>query len=304
VSELKARDILFGPEKLWAVWRLLLFVSIATLAIAGLVAVLSIVISFDTGGLGEMVLEFAVLTAGLLIASAVMMRWVERRPFAAIGLPLGKDMWRGWLQGAGIGAAFMVLIVVVQTVVGWLRPTPDAGTVTAWLGMQAGMALMFAVAAAAEELLMRGYAFQVLVEGTGVWPAVIITSVLFALIHLGNPNIDAIALVNVGLAGVILAGVYLRTRSLWVAIGLHWAWNWVMAGWFDLPVSGIDFDVPGYDTVELGPDTFTGGVFGPEAGIVLTFVAMLLIVWIYNTPRLKKSPRMAELRPLVDGRLR
>ena len=248
-------------------------------------------------------LESAVLTAGLLIASAIMMRWVERRPFAAIGLPLGKEMWQGWLQGAVIGAAFMALVVVLQTVVGWLRPAPDAGTVMGWLGMQAGMALMFAIAAAAEELIMRGYAFQVLVEGMGAWPAVIITSVLFALVHLGNPNIDAIALVNVGLAGVILAGVYLRTRSLWVAIGLHWAWNWVMAGWFDLPVSGIEFDVPGYDTVELGPDAFTGGVFGPEAGFVLTLVALLLILWIYRTPLLKESPKMAELRPLVDSRL-
>ena len=284
-------------------WRLLLFIAIAIAAISGLVAVLSLLISFELGGLAEMALGFAALTAGLLIASAIMMRWIEKRPFAAIGLPLGKETWRGWLQGAAIGAAFMALVVVAQTVVGWLRPAPDAGTVTGWLGMQAGMALMFAIAAAAEELMLRGYAFQVLVEGMGAWPAVIITSVLFALAHLGNPNIDALALVNIGLAGVILAGVYLRTRSLWVAIGLHWAWNWVMAGWFDLPVSGIEFDVPGYDTVELGPDTFTGGVFGPEAGIVLTLTALILILWIYRTSALKESPQMAELRPLVDSRL-
>ncbi len=284
-------------------WRLLLFLAIAIAAISGLVAVLSLLISFEFGGLAEMALGFAALTTGLLIASAIMMRWIEKRPFAAIGLPLGKETWRGWLQGAAIGAAFMALVVVLQTVVGWLRPAPDAGTVTGWLGMQAGMALMFAIAAAAEELMLRGYAFQVLVEGMGAWPAVIITSVLFALAHLGNPNIDALALVNIGLAGVILAGVYLRTRSLWVAIGLHWAWNWVMAGWFDLPVSGIEFDVPGYDTVELGPDTFTGGVFGPEAGIVLTLTALILILWIYHTSALKESPQMAELRPLVDSRL-
>lgn len=284
-------------------WRLLLFLAIAIAAISGLVAVLSLLISFELGGLAEMALGFAALTTGLLIASAIMMRWIEKRPFAAIGLPLGKETWRGWLQGAAIGAAFMALVVVLQTVVGWLRPAPDAGTVTGWLGMQAGMALMFAIAAAAEELMLRGYAFQVLVEGMGAWPAVIITSVLFALAHLGNPNIDALALVNIGLAGVILAGVYLRTRSLWVAIGLHWAWNWVMAGWFDLPVSGIEFDVPGYDTVELGPDTFTGGVFGPEAGIVLTLTALILILWIYRTSALKESPKMAELRPLVDSRL-
>jgi membrane protease YdiL (CAAX protease family) len=266
--------------------------------------VLSLAVWFEPGDLGEMFLEFAALTGGLLIASAFMMRWIEKRPFAAIGLPVGKETWRGWLQGAAIGAAFMALVVVVQTVVGWLRPAPDAGTVMGWLGVQAELAAMFAIAAAAEELLLRGYAFQLLVEAMGAWPAVIITSVLFALVHLGNPNVDTAALVNIGLAGVILAGAYLRTRSLWVAIGLHWAWNWVMAGWFDLPVSGLEFDVPGYDTVERGPDAFTGGVFGPEAGIVLTFAALILIVWIYRTPALKETPEMATRRPLVDSRLR
>ncbi len=108
-------------------WRLLLFLAIAIAATSGLVAVFSLLIWFDTGGLGEIALEFAVLTAGLLIASAIMMRWVERRPFATIGLPLGKEMWQGWLQGAVIGAAFMALVVVVQTVVGWLRPAPTPG---------------------------------------------------------------------------------------------------------------------------------------------------------------------------------
>jgi len=300
---LKARDIFFGPEKLRALWRLVLFILLAAAVIWGVILLLSLVVPEDIEGIREEVLGFLALTVALLIASAVMMRWIERRRFAALGLPLGKEMWSDWLKGAAIGAALMVLVVALQTIVGWLRPAPDAGTMVGWIGMQAGLVLMLAIAATAEELLMRGYAFQVLVEGMGAWPAVIVTSVLFALAHLGNPNIDYIALLNIALAGVLLAGVYLRTRSLWVAIGTHWAWNWVMAGLFDLPVSGLDYDVPGYDTLELGPDHFTGGVFGPEAGLVITLVVLPLIVWVYRTPWLKQSPRMAELKPLVDDRL-
>jgi len=300
---LNARDIFFGPEKLRALWRVVLFVFLAAAATWGVILLVSLVVPEGVEGIWEEVLGFLALTVALLIASAVMMRWIERRRFAALGLPLGKEMWGGWLKGAAIGAVLMVVVVALQTIIGWLRPAPDAGTVVGWLGMQAGLASMLAIAATAEELLMRGYAFQVLVEGMGAWPAVILTSVLFALGHLGNPNIDNLALLNIALAGVLLAGVYLRTRSLWMAIGTHWAWNWVMAGLFDLPVSGLDYDVPGYDTLELGPDHFTGGVFGPEAGLVITLVVVPLIVWVYRTPWLKESPRMAGLRPLVDHRL-
>jgi CAAX protease family protein len=297
---LRPRDIFFGPEKLRALWRLVLFLALAAAAIGVLSALMALVAPSRPGDAWALGLGSLVMTAGLLIASAVMMRWVEHRRFAALGLPLGKEMWRGWLRGAAIGGAFMVLVVVAQTVIGWLRPAPDAGSLAGWLEMMGMLALLFAIAAAAEELLLRGYAFQVLVEGMGVKLTVIVTSALFALAHLGNPNVDLVALVNIGFAGVVMAGAYLRTRSLWTAIGLHWAWNWVMAAVFDLPVSGIDFDVPGYDTLEFGPDRFTGGIFGPEGGVVVTLLVLPLMVWVFRTPWLVESKRMAELRPLVD----
>ncbi len=132
----------------------------------------------------------------------------------------------------------------------------------------------------------------------------ILTSGLFALIHLNNPAVDTVALVNIALAGVLFAGAYLRTRSLWVAIGMHWAWNFVMAAFFDLPVSGIIFDVPGYDTLARGPDLFTGGDFGPEGGLLTTILVLPLVVWVFRTSWLSQSPRMVELKPLVDARMR
>lgn len=297
------RDLFFSGERLRALWRVLLFLALTVGAVwgVGLLAALLPLPSDGAWGLG-LGLNSLVLTVGVLVASAVMMRVIERRPLAALGLPLGQETGRGLLVGAAIGGVYMIVVIVAQTLIGWLRPAPDAGTLIDWFETVGGLVLFFLVAAAAEELLLRGYAFQVLVEGMGMAVAVLVTSTLFALGHLWNPNIDAIALVNIGLAGVILAGAYLRTRSLWVAIGLHWAWNWVMAAVFDLPVSGIRFDVPGYDTMELGPDMFTGGVFGPEAGLVVTLLALPLIVWIYRTPWLRESRRMAELRPLIDSR--
>jgi membrane protease YdiL (CAAX protease family) len=299
----RARDLFFGPEKLRALWRVLLFLVLAVAAFWVLQGLASLVLPDGISEFWQVAASSALLIAATLVASLAMMRWVERRPFAALGLPLGREAARDLLVGAAMGSGFIALLVVLQTVVGWLRPAPDTGTLVGWFESVVGLALLLAIAAAAEEFLFRGYPFQVLVEGAGVTLAVIISSALFAGVHVFNPEVGSVALLNIALAGVLMAAVYLRTRSLWVVIALHWGWNWVMAAVFDLPVSGIGFDVPGYDTRQLGPDLLTGGDFGPEGGLLTTLFAVPLIVWVFRTRWLKESPRIAALAPLVDSRL-
>ncbi len=299
-ERVRAQKAVAGRGTLRALWRVLLFLALAFFVFWGFGVLAAPLVSLRAGEIWTLTFASGVLVAALLVASLFMMRGVERRPLAALGLPLGRETGAGLLQGALIGGAFIVTLVVLQTMLGWLRPRPDPGTLLGWLEGVGGLALLLAVAAAAEELLFRGYAFQVLVAAVGAPLAVALSSGLFAVFHLFNPDLSWVALVNIGLAGVILAGAYLRTRSLWVAIGLHWAWNWAMASLFDLPVSGIAFDVPGYDTVVLGPDLLTGGAFGPEGGLVTTLLALPLIVWIYRTSWLAEPSAIARLRPLVD----
>jgi membrane protease YdiL (CAAX protease family) len=298
----QVRDLFFSHEKLRALWRVLLFFLLAAVMVWAVGQLVTLLAPSELNDLWQLTISNVVLAVGLLAASALMMRSVERRPVAALGLPAGRDAPRSLIAGFAIGGGFIAAVVVAQTLIGWLEPVPDSGSFGGWLGTVTGLALMLFLAAVSEELLFRGYAFQVLVEGLGVVPAVTLSAGVFGLGHLFNPEVGAVAVLNIGLAGVLLAGAYLKTRSLWTAIGLHWAWNWVMAAVFDLPVSGITFDVPGYDTVELGPDRLTGGSFGPEGGLVTTLLLLPLIVWVYRTSRLQESPRMAALRPLVDSR--
>ncbi|MBD0319321.1 MAG: CPBP family intramembrane metalloprotease, partial [Gemmatimonadetes bacterium] len=154
-----------------------------------------------------------------------------------------------------------------------------------------------------EEVLCRGYAFQALVQGMGPWPAIVLSSAIFSVLHLGNPNVTWLGLANIFLAGIMLAVAYLRTRSLWFATAVHAGWNWVMSALLDFPVSGGRFDTPLYDARETGADWWTGGAFGPEAGLAATLAIVAGTVWMLRTPRLSESPRMRELRPLVDTRL-
>ncbi len=295
---------MYGPEKLRALWRLLLFLFCAALALTVFGAVASLITPEDYGGRWAIVVPHGVLGLALVVASFVMIRAADRRPFAALGFPGGSEAALDFAKGAAIGGGFIAALVVLQTLLGWLRPAPDSGTLVGWLAQFASLAVALTIAAAAEELLLRGYPFQVLVEGAGVVLAVIVTSGVFAVIHLNNPEVSWIALLNIGLAGVLFAAAYLRTRSLWVPIGMHWGWNFVMVAFFDLPVSGIVIDMPGYDTVELGPDLYTGGAFGPEGGLVTTLFLVPLIWWVSRTKWLSQSQRLVELKPLVDARLK
>jgi membrane protease YdiL (CAAX protease family) len=300
---MRARDLFYGPEKLRALWRLLLFLFCAALALTAFGTVASLIVPEDYGGLWAIVVPHGVLGLALLVASYVMLRAADRRPLAALGFPGGPEAAVGFAKGAAIGGGFIAAVVVLQTLLGWLRPAPDSGTLVGWLAQFMSLAVALTVAAAAEELFLRGYPFQVLVEGAGVLVAVVLTSGVFAVIHLNNPEIGGIALLNIGLAGVLFAAAYLRTRSLWVPIGMHWGWNFVMVAFFDLPVSGIVIDMPGYDTVELGPDLYTGGAFGPEGGLVTTLCLVPLIWWVSRTKWLAQSQKMTELKPLVDSRI-
>jgi hypothetical protein len=210
-----------------------------------------------------------------------------------------RDSAAGFAVGGGLQVGAVLLLVVAGTA----RWVADAGTVPEYAATLAGALVSFAAAAAAEEVIFRGYAFQALVQGIGAWPAILVSSALFAYAHGGNDHVDAIALANIFLAGIMLAVAYLKTRSLWFATALHLAWNWVMSALLDFPVSGLQLNTPLYSARETGADWWTGGAFGPEAGVAATLVIAAGTVWMLRTRRLSESARLRELRPLVDTRL-
>ncbi|HEX2187483.1 MAG TPA: CPBP family intramembrane glutamic endopeptidase, partial [Longimicrobiaceae bacterium] len=244
-------------------------------------------------------------TAAVLLASLaagwVMMRWVERRPFGAMGFPLGRAAAGESVTGTLVGAVFLGVTVLLIAATGGARWGPDSGTVAGYLEFAAGTLAFFAVAAAVEEVVFRGYPFQVLEREMGPWVAVLATSLVFAAAHGSNPNVRPLGLANIFLAGVMLAAAYLRTRSLWFATAVHLGWNWTMATLLDLPVSGLEIDTPLYTGVETGPDWWTGGAFGPEAGLAATLVLLAGTAWLLRTPRLRPSPEVSRLGgPLVE----
>ena len=97
--------------------------------------------------------------------------------------------------------------------------------------------------AVSEEMVFRGVLFRWLEEFGGSWVALLVTSALFGAAHLANPNASWVAAVGIALeAGVMLGAAYMLTRSLWLPMGLHAAWNFTQGEIFDIPVSGTKVD--------------------------------------------------------------
>ncbi|MEX2583785.1 MAG: type II CAAX endopeptidase family protein [Gemmatimonadota bacterium] len=280
-------------------WRILLFFAVFVfLSIAG--QFLIVVLPRHPLEWGSLI----VTTLAALAAGWIAISQLDGRHFGALGFPLHARVPRETLIGIGFGGVLIGAAVLLLLLTGAAGFAPDAGSIPGYLFFVAWTFLFFAIAATWEEAIFRGYPYQVLVEWIGAWPATLLASALFAFLHGQNPNVTSLALANIFLAGVLLSFAYLRTRSLWFATAVHLGWNWGMATLFDFPVSGLVFDTPLYTGVPLGNDWWTGGPFGPEAGVAGTIVLAAGTLWIIRTRRIEADPEMKRLEPLVDARLK
>jgi membrane protease YdiL (CAAX protease family) len=226
---------------------------------------------------------------GAILISATLAGWgcgalLEELPFRA----LGCSPHRGWLKnlglGSALGAATLFLAALLATMTRGIHFRFDSAGERAIGETLATSALLFVFAAAAEEVLFRGYPLQTLTRANLAWLGVLLTSVPFAAVHLNNPHaVPGFTFVNTALAGVWLAVAYLRTRSLWLPLGLHWAWNWAQASLLGLPVSGIERIAPAplLHAMNAGPDWLTGGSYGIEGGAACTVALLIstLVIW-------------------------
>ena len=254
-------------------WKIMMFLIGTAFLTSGLVALA------ERFAPGNDMLNAALLLASVLIVSWVMVRFVNHKPLAAIGLwfhpralrELGMGMLVGFLMMSGI---FIVLLATGYVHVEWLGRSVGQIFYTLAYAL-----VFFSIAAASEEVLFRGYLYQTMAQGITVLPAILIMSALFGAGHLKNPNATFLSTVNVALAGIWLAIAYQKTRSLWLPFGLHMAWNFTQTTVYGFPTSGITFSEHRlWNATVAGADWITGGPFGPE-GSVLATLSLILGTW-------------------------
>lgn len=183
---------------------------------------------------------------------------------------------RHLLIGLGAGFAVFSVAVAVAAALGVYQVT-GRGDLSQLLSALIAAAIFPAVN---EELLFRGILFRWLEEWGGSWVALLLTSALFGCAHLLNPNASPIAAIGIAFeAGVMLGAAYMLTRSLWLPMGLHAAWNFAQGEIYDIPVSGMP--VHGMVQARLsGPPLLTGNGFGLEASVIAIVVATLFGLWL------------------------
>ena len=263
--------IFISPEerRLRAGWRLLIQTLFWLILMFGLV----ILFGFISGRFFSNELTLSVIASLFSVTISVFLarKFLDRRSIKSLGL--NTDLRALWdlLIGIGIAAAMMAFIYALEWAFGWLSFEGFAWQNQSMDAVLIGtleMLLIFVLVGWEEELLSRGYHLQNLASGINLPWGVILSSLIFALMHLGNPNVSVMAVLGLIAAGFFLAFGYLRTRQLWLPIGLHIGWNFFEGTVFGFQVSGLDIYHLVEQTVQ-GPQISTGGEFGPEASLIL-----------------------------------
>jgi len=221
-------------------------------------------------------LFFVVASAGLLYLNALL----ENRPLFELDL---KAALPETLIGLLIGAGTFSLVVLVMSLIGVLQ----FEGVNHYSNLFNMLPLLI-LAGFIEEYIFRGIIFKLSEEMVGTWIAIIIQAAFFGLVHAGNSNASAFSTFAIAVeAGILLVAVYMLTRRLWMAIGVHFAWNWIQGPFFGIPVSGHDIN-GFFETTVNGPDLLTGGAFGAEASIialvVCTLIGLILLIRAIRMP--------------------
>lgn len=270
-------------------WRILRFPIVKLIAFLVILAILVIIqssISEDlnlqntTSSLGYLgATLFAIMP--FVLAYVVLVKVIEQRSLSEFA---STTVWGGLAQGMLLGAAMMSALVVVMVLTGvyhikgWQDiPWQDIIDVGIWAGI-------------VEEILLRGVVLRMLEELFGSWAAILLSGLIFGFLHAGNPNADWWSSTAIAIeAGLLFGVLFCLTRSLWVVIGLHAAWNIAQGPIYGVTVSGITQH--GIINAQIdGPWWLTGGSFGLEAA--LTSVVLSLIITGYFGYRLAQSNKV------------
>jgi hypothetical protein len=232
---------------------------------------------------------FGVLVAGsiglcatALAANLLTMRIFDRRPLVDIGLRLSGASGRNFVLGLLFAGGAAALMLVAPLMAGTGHLVAKQNSAFSWPSLVFYLAILL-MAAAGEEMIFRGYAFQLLIEKIGPFATILPTAVVFGFAHAKNPAASMLGVGNTILWGILLGYAFLRSHDLWLPIGLHFGWNAVLP-LFGVNLSGLTIDVTRYyyrwDLLPI----WSGGAYGPEGGLLATVFIVGLFLALRKAP--------------------
>ena len=245
------------------------------------------------------VAEAVSLIIGFLPIYILVWLWlwlVERRPFWTIGIER-IGMGGKYLRGLAVGFVMFSAAIAIMAVTGNMALSEVdfsraaiAGVLVVFLGWM--------VQGAAEEVLTRGFLLPVIGVRWGVAAGVILSSSLFAILHLFNPSVSLLAIFNLFLFGVFASLYALAEEGLWGVFAVHSVWNWAQGNVYGLEVSGKQMATSQLmQWTASGPEWLTGGAFGPEGGAAVSIVLAFSSLLVIYAHRRRRLPAPAGDRP-------
>ena len=287
-------------SRLRAIYRILIQATIFFILMKGLAALVGVPDEITAYlSLGTILILSGIRLFRVLISVWLTGKWIDRRPFSDFGLQINKKWWGELGFGLVLGIIMISLIFLVELAAGWITITDTFFSVRSsgsFFMTFIVYLVLFACVGFSEELMYRGYFLTNLAEGFNgktIGPkyalvlGLIFSSLLFGIFHLGSPHATFISTLNIVVFGLLFGLSYGLTGRIAIAIGLHTTWNFFQGNVFGFPVSGVTFPLESASVFSIqqnGPALWTGGAFGPEAGLVglITFVigVLLLLGWI------------------------
>lgn len=271
------------PNFIWAIILSLIFMyggslmgSLATVPL--FLALRNIPLFFNNKDLLSLLITlFSFAFISLLVFFRVKV--IEKRSFSSIGF--NKNNWlKKYSLGFLIGLAMMSIIVLILFPFGYItvEKNPIQPVGISAIASVLVILLGWIIQGATEEIVTRGWLLNVLSTKYNIGVGLLISSTLFGIMHLTNPNVNYIAVINIILVGLFYGLYVIKTNDLWAVCGMHSAWNFAQGNIFGFKVSGLDVSVGSLIDLNLvGSDFVTGGIFGPEAGITATFILLASI---------------------------
>jgi membrane protease YdiL (CAAX protease family) len=294
---LTTRQVFFKQGRLRPTWRavfytLAMILGSFALQIPLVFVLIALVLLgiIDQASLMDLAASQPLLVLGTLINLLLILpltylfrRFLDGDTVLSLGLARAAGWLRDMVAGLLLGTVLIGAIFAVEWAMGWLTVEGFRWQVQSPLLVVVNLLiylLLMVAVAFYEELAYRGYILQNLNSDWAVFVAVVASSLVFGLFHGLNPNVTWLALLNIFLAGVVLAACYLVTRSLWLPMAFHFSWNVVQGAIFSYPVSGLPAEGL-LLTSTVGNPLLTGGAFGPEGGLLSTVALCLalLLLW-------------------------
>lgn len=287
--------IFVGPRGVRAGWKVLLFFLIFAGVSMCFLPVMKLLPQLSRGAPLPPGIAFVQELAGaaaVVIATWIMARWIDRKPFGYFGIPLRNAFRSTFWTGSVVGLFALALQLEIMHLAGWF----DFGTLQlrggAIVTYGVSWAMVFLLVGITEEGVLRGYVQRVATDGLNrlpggwsFWASALIFSVMFGAGHLSNPGENKFGIVMVFVDGLAMCFSLWRTGDLWFAIGNHFAWDWGETFLFGTPNSGFHGQhalmVPSFH----GPALLAGGTDGPEGSILALLseaIFILSVVVIYR----------------------